>query len=233
LLFAEASVQRWLGSYEAVDLFCAPSRFLADSITSRRFPAERVRVLYNGVDTEAIAPAFHDEGYVLYMGRLSKEKGVHTLLRSWAEAGMPAKLVIAGTGPLAEELRSRYPVAEFAGHLSGTRLNQVIAGAALVVVPSELYENCSMSILEAMAWGKPVVASRIGGNPELVLDGETGLLFEAGDGQGLSNAIGSLLKDRDYLRTLGRAARRRVEQLFSLKRHNEGLLAVYKSVLSL
>lgn len=232
LLFAEAKIQRWIGSYDAVDLFIAPSQFLADSVTRHRFSRDRVCVLHNGVDTASIAPRHEDEGYILYLGRLSREKGVQTLLRAHDGISPACRLVVAGTGPLADALSRSYPKAEFVGHVTGEELDRLLAGAAAVVVPSEWYENCSMAILEAMAWGKPVVASRIGGNPELVLDGETGLLFEPGDDAGLRNAMTALLRDPQHRRNLGYAARRRAEQFFSLTRHNECLLEIYDSVIS-
>src|SRR6202000_937641 len=98
----------------------------------------------------------------LYLGRLSREKGVETLLRAHEAAGS-WDLMIAGTGPLANDLQRRYRNANFVGQLSGARLKAAIDGASLILVPSEWYENCPMSVLEAMAYGKPVVASRIGG----------------------------------------------------------------------
>ena len=174
LLYAEAAIQRWLGSYEKVDRFLAPSRFMRDSAL-HRFRSEQVELLYNGVDTAKMEVSTRDEGYVLYLGRLSREKGVEILLRAHEAAGT-WDLVVAGTGPLARGLQTRYPNARFVGQLSGQALKASIGGASVIVVPSEWYENCPMSVLEAMAYGKPVVASRIGGIPELVVDGETGLL---------------------------------------------------------
>lgn len=232
LLYAEAVVQRWLGNYEMVDRFIAPSRFMRDSAL-HRFRPEQVTLLYNGVDLAGIAPAGRDDGYVLYLGRLSHEKGIETLLRAHAAANGAWPLVVAGTGPLADEFKAKYPVAQFVGHVVGDALKEIIAGAALVVVPSEWYENCPMSVLEAMAYGKPVVGSRMGGIPELVADGETGLLFEAGNVQELQEKLTTLMGAPALRQSMGRAARARVEKEFSLERHNAGLMEIYESLVNM
>jgi len=229
LLFLEASVQRWMGNYEKVDTFIAPSQFMKEAI-SHRVPAGRVSVLYNGVDTKGIQADSGDGGYALYLGRLSREKGVETLLRAHEAAAGGWALHVAGTGPLELDFRARYPQARFLGHLSGGGLADAINGAALIVVPSECYENCPMSILEAMAHGKPVVASRMGGIPELVEDGETGFLFYAGDVAALQMHLDRLMRDSALRKEMGEAARARVEALFSLDKHNEGLLEIYRHV---
>jgi glycosyltransferase involved in cell wall biosynthesis len=230
LLYAEAVVQRRLGNYEKVDAYIAPSEFMRESI-SHRIPGERVHLLYNGVDTDTVRGSGTDEGYVLYLGRLSAEKGVRTLLKAHETSGGNWPLVVAGTGPLEAELKSQHKLASFIGHVSGERLREVIDQAAVLVVPSEWYENCPMSVLEAMAYGKPVVGSRMGGIPELVVDGVTGLLFEAGNVDNLRDQLDRLMKDGDLRRCLGEKARQRVETEFSLGRHNVGLMDIYKSLL--
>ncbi|MBI3432266.1 MAG: glycosyltransferase family 4 protein [Hydrogenophilales bacterium] len=230
LLYAEAVVQRRLGNYEQVDAFIAPSRFMQESV-SHRIPAEKIRLLYNGMDTEGVRGSGTDDGYVLYLGRLSAEKGVGTLLEAHASSRNGWNLMVAGTGPLEAEFKSKYKHASFVGHVTGDRLREVIDRAAAVVVPSECYENCPMSVLEAMAYGKPVVGSRMGGIPELVVDGETGFLFEAGNVDDLRTRLDQLMGDGDLRRRLGDNARHRVETDFSLDRHNTCLLDIYKSIL--
>lgn len=231
LLYAEAFVQQQIGNYEKVDRFIAPSRFMRESVLSR-FRSEQVSLLYNGVDLDGAVPVVRDEGYVLYLGRLSYEKGIESLLRAHALAHGAWPLVVAGTGPMADEFKKNYPGANFLGHVSGDALKKVIAGAATVVVPSEWFENCPMSVLEAMAESKPVIGSRMGGIPELVSDGETGLLFDAGDVNQLRNCVDRLMADPSLRTAMGNAARLRVENEFSLDKHNSGLMEIYKSVLN-
>jgi glycosyltransferase involved in cell wall biosynthesis len=231
LLYGEAVIQRRLGNYEKVSRFVAPSRFMRDSIV-HRFPPERVNLLYNGVDLGSISASDQDDGYALYLGRLSSEKGIETLLRTHAEADGRWPLMVAGTGPMGEAFRTTYPTARFAGHLAGEALRSAIARAGAVVVPSECLENCPMAVLEAMAYGKPVVGSRMGGIPELIADGETGLLFDAGSVGSLAAALSRLMQAPDLRREMGRNARLRAERHFSLAAHNRGLLDIYESVLT-
>jgi glycosyltransferase involved in cell wall biosynthesis len=230
LLYAEAAVQRWLGSYEKVDLFLAPSQFMRDAAL-HRFRSDQVALLYNGVDTSEIKASTQDEGYVLYLGRLSKEKGLETLLRAHEAAGT-WDLVVAGTGPLANSLQAQYRNARFVGQLSGLELKAAIDGASVIVVPSEWYENCPMSVLEAMAHGKPVVASRIGGIPELVVNGETGILFEPGDADELRSHINHLMCDPSLRARMGAAGRIRAEKQFSIEKHNANLMETYRSLVN-
>ncbi len=229
LLYAEAVFQRWRRSYETVDLFLAPSRFMKDSVTLHRIPENKVHVLYNGTDSNVCMDARRDGDYLLYFGRLSPEKGVTTALDAHARME-DVRLIIAGTGPLFDGLKHRYSRAEFVGYVTGDRLHSVIDGAMAVVVPSECYENCPMSVLEAMAYGKPVVASRIGGIPELIEDQKTGLLFEPGDVSGLRSALERLCRNGALRREFGAAAQQRVKEKFSVERHNEHLLDIYRSL---
>ena len=229
LLYAEATVQRLLGNYESLDGVIAPSEFMRASV-GRRFAAERVSVIYNGVDTQNIRASSLDAGYVLYMGRLSPEKGVQTLLDAHAAIADRVKLMVAGTGPLERELRARYPRAEFVGHLSGTRLEEVVHHASVVVVPSQCYENCPMAVLESMAYGKAVVASDIGGIPELVIPGETGLLFPPGDHVALRHGLMKVMGDPGLRAKLGAGGRKKAEDDFSLERHNGALMRLYRKI---
>ncbi|XIA67823.1 glycosyltransferase family 4 protein [Bradyrhizobium sp. TZ2] len=229
LLWAEARYHAAARGYQRVDMFVAPSRFMRDNVV-RRLGEDKVVHIPNGIDTSRIQPSEHDEGFVLYLGRLSPEKGVETLLRAHAADNAAWRLVVAGSGPLLEGLRSRFPLAEFTGHLTGDALETRLRGASVVVMPSKARENCPLSILEAMAHAKPVVASRIGGIPELIRDGETGLLFEPNDSQQLSNCIRTLLRDSDLRRKFGWQARRIAETEYSLERHGAALLSLYRSL---
>ena len=232
LLFAEAQVQRLLQNYEKVDLFVAPSAFMSDSVTQHRIAKERVRIIYNGIDCRTISTTEEDHGYALYLGRLAPEKGIETLLAAHAEIAGQVPLVVAGTGPLEQRLRALYPEARYVGHLGGARLENTIRKASLIVVPSEWYENCPMSVLEAMAYGKPVVASEIGGIPELVVHEATGLLFPPGDRNAIQGCLVQLMADADLRQSYGQAARQRALEHFSLELHNSKLLHVYQTLIA-
>ena len=231
LLFIEAMWHKWRDSYAGVDLFLAPSQFMAD-ITTCRISAEKIRVLLNGINVDEYHPVFNDDGYALYFGRISREKGIETLLRAHNAISRDLKLKIVGTGPLEDTLRDRYPEAEFLGYKSGEELKDSIKRAAFVVVPSEWYENCSMVVLEAMALGKPVIGSKTGGIPEQIDEGTTGLLFEMGNAEELAEKMRFLASDSILRSAMGRAARTKLEREYSLTRHFRQLLTIYEEVLS-
>ncbi len=230
LLAAEAMFHQWRNSYGGVDLFLVPSRFLAGLI-GQRIPSQKIKVLHNGIDQSRYRPCYRDKGYVLYFGRLSKEKGIETLLRAHQNLNPTFSLKIVGTGPLEEDLRRKYPGVDFLGYQSGEKLNNLIANAAFVVVPSEWYENCSMVVLESMAFGKPVIGSRIGGIPEQIEDGKTGFLFEMGNENELKEKMAFLYDNPGMRQKMGRAARQKLGNEYSLKHHCQGLLNIYSQLL--
>lgn len=232
LLSAEAMFHKWRGSYDGVDLFLAPSRFLAD-LVGQRIPREKIKVLRNGIDVGKYQPTYADQGYGLYFGRLSREKGVKTLLRAHQSLKTNLPLKIVGTGPLEEELRAGYPEVDFLGYQSGQALHDLIANSAFVVVPSEWYENCSMVVLEAMAFGKPIIGSRIGGIPEQIEDGKTGFLFEMGNGAELTVKMDTLAANKELREKMGCAARKKMEQDYSLAKHCHDLIDIYHGLTAL
>jgi glycosyltransferase involved in cell wall biosynthesis len=200
------------------------------------FPGRPVHVVPNGVDVAARPPAETPGTGFLYAGRLSDEKGVGTLVRAVADRP-ELSLSIAGDGPLAGALRveaeERAPGrVRFLGHLGAAELESAMRGARAVVLPSEWYENAPMTALEAAASGVPVIGARIGGIPEIVRSGTTGLLFEPGDATGLAAAMARLEADPDEAVRLGRAARGMAEREYGLDRQVETMLGILEEVAS-
>lgn len=231
LLMVEGYFHRLRKSYSGVDRIIAPSRFLADKVSADRNDIAKVEVLRNGIDTEKYSVSYSDDGYMLYLGRLSSEKGVKTLIEAHAAMRSRDRLVVVGGGPLHAELEKKYADrVKFTGYQQGKQLKELLANASCVVVPSEWYENCSMVVLEAMAYGKPVVGSRVGGIPEQVEDGVTGSLFEMGNVKELASKLDELMGDAQLRKRLGRAARQRLEDRYSLKAHNDGLMDIYNEL---
>lgn len=230
LLYAETVIQRLMGNYEKVDAYIAPSKFMQQSV-AHRISHQRIKLLYNGIDTNKVIGSGNDDGYVLYLGRLIPEKGIETLLKAHANSSIKWKLVVAGTGPLQDVLKTQYNPDIFIGYVTGDALNALLDKASLVVVPSEIYENCPMSVLEAMAYGKPVVGSKMGGTSELIDNGKTGFLFDAGNVTDLTLKIDKLMASKELRKQMGGAGRLRVEKYFSLEKHNEGLMDIYHSVI--
>ncbi|MBI1854215.1 MAG: glycosyltransferase [Planctomycetes bacterium] len=217
-----------------VRCFVAPSRFIRDKFVEFGWDRRRIVHIPNLVDVEHIEAHPQPGADFLYAGRLSEEKGVATLVRAFRETSGSRRLRIAGSGPLESSLRelaagdSRV---EFVGHLGGADLAARIAAARAVIVPSEWYENAPLSVLEAFAHGKPVIAARIGGLIEQVADGERGLLFESGDIGALRAALDRVSTMPDArIEEMGGAARRFVEQHHSSAAHVDRLLALYEDV---
>ena len=232
VLAAEAYLHKWLRTYErCVDLFLAPSQFVRDKLIAAGFPQERLEVLPHFQAMPAEEQLMPDEGYVLYFGRLSPEKGLYELLRAMVR--LPhIPLVIAGDGPergrlelLARELNLKNVL--FAGMVHGAQLEQLIAGCSFSVFPSQAYETLGKSILESYAWGRPVVASDLGSRRELVDHGATGLLYRPGDREELAHSIGFLFDRNDLAAKMGAGARRRLREKHDTARHMDALLGIY------
>lgn len=229
----EAYLHAWLGLYKKVGVFIAPSLFLKTKVSSVRWVSERI------VHLPYFIPSGPDytsagQGYVLFAGRISTEKGVGTLIEA-ASKLEKVRFVIAGEGAELEgfkKLAQRQGLAnvEFAGYVSGEGLEALLEGCGCVVVPSVSYENLPLSILEAFARGKPVVGSDRGGIPELVIDGVTGHLFDGNDADSLARALNRTLGDDRKRREMGRRARELVERAYSPGSHYERLMDLYKGL---
>ena len=238
LCCVEETIHRWTAIYERnVDLFLTPSRFLKDKLVEHgRLDAARIEVLPNYADTRTLIPNYQPGDFGLFVGRLEPLKGVMTLLRACRQ--IPGfEIRLAGKGPLLEEgerfcRENRLEKVKFVGFLPRDALNEMLREARFIVLPSECYENCPMTVLEAHASGKPVIASRIGGIPELVNHESDGLLFEPGDADALGAAMRRFMEDPGAGVEMGKKGRAKVEQSYSIDAYMKSLLAVYDRVLS-
>jgi glycosyltransferase involved in cell wall biosynthesis len=237
VLAAEAYLHKWLRTYErCVDMFLAPSEFVRNKLTASGLPAQRIEVLPHFQALPGDRELGTDEGYLLYFGRLSPEKGVYELLRAMVR--LPhTPLIIAGDGPerlrlesLAKELNLKQVL--FAGMVHGEKLRKLIAGCSFFVFPSHAYETLGKSILESYAWGRPVIASDLGSRREVVQHGVTGLLYSDGDREQLAHSIAFLFDRPDLIEKMGAAARSRVKARHDPDQHMEKLLELYHRLTS-
>jgi glycosyltransferase involved in cell wall biosynthesis len=194
-----------------------PSHALADE--ARALGALQVRVIPSGVDMPAVVGEEDEPPHVLFAGRLSREKGVLELV----EAARGMRLVVAGDGPL----RDRVP--EALGFVPHERLLGLYDRAAVVACPS-FREGFGVVCAEAMAHGRPVVASAVGGLRDLVADGETGFLVPPGDVSALREALERLLGDPELRKRMGAAGRERARR-FSWDAATDATLAAYKDAI--
>jgi glycosyltransferase involved in cell wall biosynthesis len=199
-------------------LVLAPSASLAEE--AEWLGAREVRIVPSGVEIPAAVAAPEEPPHVLFVGRLSAEKGVEELAA--ATEGLPR--VIVGDGPL------RHLVADAVGFVAPSDVGAYLERAAVVVCPSRR-EGYGVAAREAMAYGRPVVASAVGGLVDAVEDEVTGLLVPPGDPVALRAAIERLLGDAELRARLGEAARERAERDFSWKQATSATLAAYRDVL--
>jgi glycosyltransferase involved in cell wall biosynthesis len=187
----------------------------------------------NFVDAGHYRPQYAPGRDFVYFGRVSREKGLATLIRATAAAR--GRLIVIGTGPdlegmrrLAAELAADVA---FPGFLSGEALHEMVRGARAVVLPSEWYENAPMSVLEAYALGKPVIGARIGGIPELIRENETGFGFASGDVAALTAVLSDTRARADAeIEAMGRRARGWVEVEFTPDAYRARILEVYRDL---
>jgi glycosyltransferase involved in cell wall biosynthesis len=234
LVAIETVVHRWLDSYKSnISKVIAPSRFYLEKYVEWGWPRDKMVYIPNYVDAGKLKPEYEPGTYFLYFGRLSVEKGIPTLIRAASVAKVPLKIV--GTGPDEVTLKvlanSLGVEIDFLGYRSGDELHAIVRAAKAVVLPSEWYENAPLSVLESYALGKPVIGARIGGIPELVLEGETGWTFASGDVADLTQVLAQTnLRSTAELINMGRAARDFVAARHTKARYLEQVLSVYGSL---
>ncbi len=222
---------RWRGTFtNHVNRFIALTEFAASRLVAGGLPAERIEVKPNFLPSP---PDLSKERkpYAVFVGRLSKEKGVATLLTAWHSVrGLPLKIL--GDGPLRGELESQSREhginVEFMGAVHRDKVLSVISSASLQIVPSEWFEGFPMVILEAYACGTPVVASCIGSLSEIVLDGETGLHFTAGDSVDLARKVNQLAERPEQASSMGKKAREIFDAKYTAERNFEMLTGIYR-----
>jgi len=197
----EAMIWNLTGVYRQFDSIICCSHYLKTKLDTNPVLAARTVAMHNFVDLPA-EKSLQKKDYVLYFGRYSEEKGIHTLIRAAKE--LPeVQFIFAGTGPL-EHLLEGIPNIRNVGFQTGETLQTLIGEARFTVVPSECYENCPFSVMESQMYGTPVLGADIGGIPELIRVGETGELFESGNCVILKDKILRLWKDTDRLERYAR-----------------------------
>ena len=230
----ESYVYKLKKTYKKIDYVITPSDFYKKKLEESEVfhcPIEHVKnFLPKGT-------AYEEGGrgtYFLYFGRLSKEKGIRTLIEAFSKAKIEEKLYIAGSGPEEEQLRSMVKDLGmenrilFLGFKTGTELKEIVANALCVCLPSEWYENGPYSILEAQALGRPAIVSDYGGLPELVEDGRTGYITKAGDVPDLTEKIQKMSHsqmDSAYIST-------KAAQAYSADLYAEHIVRLYEKLIS-
>lgn len=233
-------IHRWLKMYDKVSCFITPSECMRQNMIRGGFPSEKIIFIPSFLDIKDKEPCYEDKGYILYFGRISRDKGIHILLEALYQGriGTPVLIVGESTDKTLEELKEyvanhKLKNVEFAGFKRGKELEEIIKGAIFTVVPSLWLDNSPMSVMESMAFGKPVIGSDLGGISEQIADG-CGMKFTAGSSSELAHKIEDALSlPKKLLIEMGRLGRERIETFYTPQRHFELLMKVFTQALSL
>ena len=226
MISANRSANIWHG---LIGRYIALTNFSRELLIAGGIPAERISVKPNGLPTDPGVACGRGEG-AIFVGRLATEKGIYCLAKAWE--AVPHQLCVLGDGPLRRQLVSHLPEgrARILGHLATQDVAACIKESRLLVLPSIWYECFPRVLLEAYACGRPVVASRLGALPELIKDGETGLLFEPGNTQDLETKVNWLFNHPKECERMGRNARAEYEVKYAAAENYKMLMNIYHQV---
>jgi len=216
-----------------VTIFYAQTDFQRRRLIREGFAAERIFVIPNMTNHNGIAISEKLGKYVGYVGRISPEKGLETLMESAQGCGN-IQFKAAGAYDHMPCLPGKAPQNfKFSGHLNKEQLDKLYTNGRMIVLPSICFEGFPSVLLESMIHSKPVIASRIGGLPEIVEDGVTGLLFEPGNAEDLAEKIRYLWDRPELCKKMGQAGREKALREYSPEKYYERLTAVYKKAIEL
>jgi len=205
--------------------FISPSAFLKNKMEQAHYSASKIKHIYNFAESEKFQAETEKDDYCVYLGRLSKEKGVETLLQA-IQVNSEFKLKIIGDGSIRDELEEKYSTAhiEFLGFRQWEEIKSLLGKACFLVIPSEWYENNPLTVIESLAVGTPVLGAAIGGIPELI-DENNGMLFESKNVEELRSQIAQMFakKDWDYQQISNAAC-----QKFSTDNYYQKLMGIYQ-----
>ncbi len=234
LVAAALTTHKAMGTLsKSVDAYVAASRFTAAKVAAAGLPSDRIHVKPNFLGSDP-GVGSGSGGFAMYLGRLSPEKGITTLLEAWRQMPGEVQLKIAGTGPLqplVEQAAAEIAEIEYLGFASDSVVDHTMKGAAFLVLPSVNYEGFPKTIVESFARGTPVVASRLGAMEELITDGVTGRHFTAGDPSDLSDTVARLSHQAEALQGMRSAVRRTYLDRYTADQNYTIMMQVYRSAL--
>jgi len=230
-------VHRTKGTWKrSVHSYVALTNFAREKFIQGGLPPSAIHVKPNFLGSDPGERIASGRAF-LFVGRLSAEKGVHTLLDAWQQLSHSIPLVIVGDGPLRRPLETAVRVKglsniTFTGWLSKPDVYATIKNGAALIIPSVCYEGFPMTLVEAFACGTPVIGSSLGGIQEIVTNGRNGLHFAAGDANDLADKVEWAWARPAVLETMGHASRQDFEQLYSAETNYKRLLQIYEKTAS-
>ena len=232
MLTVHRLMQTWM---QKVDLYIALTEFARQKFIQGGFPEDKIVVKPNFVNPDP-GIGQGSGGYALYVGRLSVEKGLDTLLAAWEKLGKQLPLKIVGDGPLANqvvEATQRLGNVEWLGRKPVQEVYALMGEAKLVIFPSKWYETFGRVAVEAFAKGTPVIAANIGAIAEVVEHGRTGLHFQPGDAVDLATQVEWALSHPSELAQMRREVRAEFENKYTAKQNYRQLMEIYQLVCKL
>ena len=232
----ESYLYHFLRTYErTIDLFISPSTLLRKKMIEFGIDGNKIIHIPNFINSKEYAPNYSNFNYILYFGRLEKHKGIETLIAAMKHI-KNSKLYVVGEGSYRNRLEkhsknNNVRNVVFLGFVTRKKLHELIKYSLFTILPSEWYENCPLSVLESYALGKPVIGANIGGIPELIETGLTGVLFNSGNVDDLAEKINYLLNNKNLVVEMGKNARKKVEDEYNEDIHYQRLIKAYKKAL--
>lgn len=215
-----------------VTLYVPPSEFVKQRLIDADFPQERISVIPNMVSIPDAVENNSNGKYIAYVGRITPEKGIDTLLTAAGQTGLPVR--IAGDNSQMHEFVKMTPLnVQFVGLLNRDQLTGFYQNAHFSVVPSICFETFGLVAAEAMSHGLPVIASKIGALPEIVEDSVTGFLFNPGNAEELAGKMRLLWENPELCRKMGKAARDKVIQQYGKELYYKRLVETYHRAMEL
>lgn len=218
-----------------INRIITPSEFYKEKLIQDGISQDKINTIHNFINLEEYNIPISDEGYALYIGRLSKEKGILNLVQAFEKINQ-GRLYIAGEGQEKENIlkfieeKKLQDKIKLLGFLNKEQVKEKIAHSRFIVVPSIWYENCPYSIMETLAIGKPVIGSRIGGIPELIKENENGLLYKFDDIDDLSKKMKKLFEDKELAKKMGQTAKLNAQNEFDKEIYYENIIKIYNQV---
>ena len=219
---------------KSVDRYIAVSSFVKQQLVEGGFPEEKIIVKPNFISDSGIGDG--SGGYGLYVGRLTEEKGVHSLLNAWKDVPLSVSLKVIGDGPLESVVRQAAeadPRIEYVGRKSLTEVCEYLGKAAFLIFPSQWYEPFGRTIVEAYCKGTPVIAALTPPMKVMVDDGVTGLLYKSADSKSLASAVSILMADSERLNLMRVQARARYLASYTEDQNYRQLIDIFQQCINM
>ncbi|MEI8388348.1 MAG: glycosyltransferase family 4 protein [bacterium] len=233
---AENLYNKITGYYDLIDVFLCPSHAMRNLAINSDINPDKLIVLNSFIKESFlnITPQYNDKDYFLYIGRLSKEKGIDYLIRAISKFP-EIKLHIAGKGPEEKNLielskKLNTSNVNFLGFLSDKEVEREYQNCIATILPCNWFETFGLTIVESYAYGKPVIASKIGAISELIENYSNGIVFQPENIDELASAINKLYKERELAVEMGKRNREKAVNLYSIEMHYKNLINIYNSL---